>query len=178
MGRPRRPQTSTYSPRRAKAVERQRQAIQLRIAGATFAQIGAELGITPQGAEKAVIAGLREHTREAAENCLPLELERLDRLQLAWWGPAVNGDVQAANIVLKISERRSKLLGLDAPTKTDARIAALSYHEVNLGGEGVLTIRVQGDQDDYIAGLRAMRGEGPFPAIEASSTVTDSNQDD
>jgi hypothetical protein len=166
----------------------------LRIAGATFAQIGAELGITSQAAQKAVRAGLKEHTREAAETLLPLEMERLDRLLLAWWQDAVTGSVAAAQLVLKIMERRAKLLGLDAPTKTDARLLARHEYDVDVdihGGVMVLgTIRsdgnggavlVGGSKDDYLAGLSAARGdiqlqlEAPEAVI---GTATDSNLPD
>jgi hypothetical protein len=40
------------------------------------------------------------------------------------WTKALNGDVRAVDSVLRIMERRAKLLGLDAPTKIDWRDSA------------------------------------------------------
>ena len=45
------------------------------------------------------------------------EADRLDRLQFNLWNRAVGGDVTAIQTVLKIMERRARLLGLDQPQK-------------------------------------------------------------
>jgi hypothetical protein len=50
---------------------------------------------------------------------LALDLERLDELQETFYSDAVKGDVQAAAILLKIAERRSAYLGIDAPVRVD-----------------------------------------------------------
>ena len=55
---------------------------------------------------------MSELPRENAENLRQLEVARLDELLLAWWQRAKK-DVQAANFVLRVGERRSRLLGLD-----------------------------------------------------------------
>jgi len=53
-----------------------------------------------------------------------LELLRLDELLNALWDTAIAGDLKAVDRVLKVMERRAKLLGLDAPfeIKTDGQI--------------------------------------------------------
>jgi hypothetical protein len=48
-----------------------------------------------------------------------LEIERLDAMQAQIWSRVMQGELEAAAVTLKILERRSKLLGLDAPTKID-----------------------------------------------------------
>jgi hypothetical protein len=48
-----------------------------------------------------------------------MELERLDAMQKAHYASAVQGAVPATVCVLKIMERRAKLLGLDAPVRID-----------------------------------------------------------
>ena len=58
---------------------------------------------------------LRAHT-------LALEIERLDELQEVFNDQAKAGDVQSALLVTKIIERRSILLGLSAPPRTDHHI--------------------------------------------------------
>jgi hypothetical protein len=52
---------------------------------------------------------------------LALELERLDELQKPFYVAALNGDVQAAAILLKVQERRASYLALDCGTRVDPR---------------------------------------------------------
>lgn len=91
----------------------------MRIAGATFEQIGERLGISKQAAHDTVVKALdqtRRETAEGAEVIRHTELTRLDALQTALWADAIKGDVQAVDRILKIMQRRAMLLGLDAPT--------------------------------------------------------------
>lgn len=113
---------SKTSPRRVQARERELQALDMRKSGATYDQIGAALGITPQGAYRAIIRSLRrlnEKNFEDAAELRRLEVERLDRMLAAIWNRVTIGDQGAIDRALKISERRAKLFGLDAPTRTD-----------------------------------------------------------
>ncbi len=105
--------------RRIELLERDRKALELRKAGATYAQIAAEIGLeTEAGAWKAVKAALDMAIQEPAQDVLILELTRLDVLLLGCWHKAKNGDVQAIDRALRIMERRSSYLGIDAPKKT------------------------------------------------------------
>jgi hypothetical protein len=145
--------------------------MQLRIAGASFAAIATELGYADRkGAERAVIAGLRAYFREPANDLLPLELDRLDRLQLAIWQQAMDGNVQAVLAVLRIMERRARYAGLDAPVNVNAKIASHQQLDVNLNA---LVIPADLDSPTYLAVLRAIRGEGPTQMEGSSSIVED-----
>lgn len=113
---------STTSQRIIRGRERELKALEMRKAGATFEQIGNALGITPQGAHRAVKRALRriiEKSDEAAEEIRRLELERLDAMLLALWPQAKRGNLGAVDRILRIMERRAKLLGLDAPKAVD-----------------------------------------------------------
>jgi hypothetical protein len=55
--------------------------------------------------------------REPAEQARNLDLKRLDAMTLALWSQARQGNQGAVDRLLRIMERRAKLLGLDAPTK-------------------------------------------------------------
>lgn len=116
---------SPTTTRRTTATERRKKAVALRIAGATFEQIGDQLGVSTQAAHKLVTTALEETRRitgEAAEQLRQTELTRLDALQTALWSDAVKGDVQAVDRILKIMLRRSQLLGLDAPAKSNITV--------------------------------------------------------
>ena len=54
----------------------------------------------------------------SSDELLALELSRLDGLLAKVYPMAAQGDLQAVDRVLKICERRARLLGLDAPTRT------------------------------------------------------------
>lgn len=62
---------------------------------------------------------LRDTMAEDARFILQIELERLDRLTEAMWSRAVGGDEAAVDRVLRLMDRRSKYLGLDAKLKVD-----------------------------------------------------------
>ena len=115
-------QQSPTAPKRANAAERRRKAVALRIAGATYEQIGRELGITSQAAWKHVtvaLADVRQKTAEDADILRVTELSRLDAAQASIWPRVVQGDNQAIDRFLRISKRRGEITGIDAPTKTD-----------------------------------------------------------
>jgi len=54
-----------------------------------------------------------------------LELERLDMLQLGLWERAISGDPQSISVMLNVLNRRSSLLGLDAPKVTETKITEI-----------------------------------------------------
>src|SRR5262249_5396385 len=100
------------------AALRQTEALRLRQAGNTFAQIAEMLGYSdPSGARNAVMAALRENVTEPNAEMRALELARLDALHAALWSEALAGDLPTVDRILKLMERRAKILGLDASPK-------------------------------------------------------------
>jgi hypothetical protein len=122
-----------------KAVELDFQAYDLRQQGLTFRQIGQQMGTTPQRAHQRVTRALARRLQEPPDAHRHLELERLDHM----WQEALavlrrphvfaqNGKIvydkegeplsddapvlNAIDRLLRIQERRARLLGLDAPT--------------------------------------------------------------
>jgi len=109
--------SSKGSKQRVTAKEREIRALELRKSGATYRAIGESLGITEQGAHKCVMRAidkLNEKIIEDAVQVRRLELERLDRLFLAIYRTAIQGNLDAIDRILRIMTRRAKLLGLDA----------------------------------------------------------------
>jgi hypothetical protein len=104
--------------RRLKTAERKRKALELRKAGATYEVIARECGYKSRAsAFEAVTNEIRAITKDAAEEVLTLELERLDRLLFGIWEQARGGDVQALDRALRIMDRRASYYGLDVPAK-------------------------------------------------------------
>ena len=105
--------------RKIDKAERRRKALELRKAGATYEQIGQQLGCNRGNAHKDVTEAIQDIYREPAEAVLQLEIGRLDVMLLGVWSKAKAGDCQAIDRVLRIQERRAAYLGLDAPKRTE-----------------------------------------------------------
>lgn len=147
--------------KRADTAQRRKQAIDMRMAGASFQQIADTLGYTTRGAacqdiSRALEQSVAEQTR-SVESYREEELQRLDALLAEAWavlkrqhvtvshGRLIRDEsdepilddgptLSAIDRILKIQERRAKLLGLDAPQRhevvsidaVDAEIARLT----------------------------------------------------
>ncbi len=121
---------SKGAPEKVRARERELRALELRKAGATYRRIGEHLGITEQGAHKAVMRALNKliaDVSESADQLRELEVQRLDAMLLGLWDQARLGDVKAVTASLRVMERRARMLGLDLPPnisqdETDRRV--------------------------------------------------------
>lgn len=125
------------------SVERRAQATALRREGKTYARIGQIMRISEQAAHRLVVSALqarRLELDESVDDVRTMELERLDKLTRVMFlrlDDQKNADPErTVTAILRISERRANLLGLDAPK--DFRIAAT-------GGSNV--VPVTGDLD-------------------------------
>lgn len=108
------------SEREINAAERQKQVLELRKAGFDFRRIAEATGYSgPSGAYKAYRTALKAIYREPAIEALELELTRLDDAQAAIWPAVRRGDLQAINTFLRISERRAKVTGIEAPQRVE-----------------------------------------------------------
>ncbi len=118
--------------RTIEAYEKDQRALELRKEGLTYEEISEQLGYsTPSASYKAVMRRLREADRPAVSMLRELEVQRLDAMLYAVWDDVLQGDANAVNTAIKISERRSRLLGLDAPHSIEARarIDVLSWNQ-------------------------------------------------
>lgn len=130
-----------------KGVERDREACRLRARRKTYQQISDALSYGgAQNAQRAVKRTLAAIPRDAGEELIQLELDQLDMLTAAVLevleanhyvvsqgrliymqegAPPLTDDspvLHAVDRLLKIQERRSKLLGLDVPTRTRVEV--------------------------------------------------------
>ena len=107
--------------------------LRLRKMGYDAQRISEELDIPLDRVSNIIKSALKKLTKEmkgAAEEIRCLELSRLDEMQTAIWQDCMDGKLTAIDRVLKIMERRSKLVGLDAPErlniKTDIKIEQMN----------------------------------------------------
>ena len=91
-----------------KVALRRTQALRLRAAGAPYADIARALDLpTAAAARRDVSRAMRLVPREAGEEALNIEQERLDRLQVMAWKVAEKGDVRGIREAVRILERRA-----------------------------------------------------------------------
>lgn len=126
-------------------------AIELRIAGLNYRDICNQLrnemgdrlppGYSEYMCSKDVqfaINDIRANVREKAQDMMELELMRLDNIEMVMMDKAMLGDVKAANMVLRIMERRSKYLGLDQPSMV--RVKDWRSEVIELLKQGTVTV--------------------------------------
>ncbi len=101
----------TMTPK--EVIARQREALALRLAGATYDQIAERLGFSHgSGAFAAVKRELAARGTQQSPQVVDTELARLDAMLVGIWAAARKGDLAAIDRVLRISERRMQLLAL------------------------------------------------------------------
>ena len=118
-------------------IENDHQAAEMKTRGATFRQIGQRFGLTPQGAYSMVQRAIDDIPREATAELIALELAKFDNLEQRYYGImekahlhlTIKGDVvdfeddalvmKAMDGLMRVADRRAKLLGLNAPTRTE-----------------------------------------------------------
>src|SRR5215211_6577237 len=121
--------SSKTAPSRVRAAQRRSRAVALRLEGHTFDQIAADLQVTRQRAHQYVseaLAAERAASVKSAEELRQDMLARLNVLADCLWPGALAGDPASCKALLAVFERVSKLLGLDAPTRTEARVSSVA----------------------------------------------------
>jgi hypothetical protein len=130
-------------------MKRENRALELRHQhGMTFENIARELGyMHPAAAQKAYKRALKRVEVLDADDYFKADLERLDAMTETYWLPAVQGNMKAADMILRIMQKRAEYLGLDAPKKVQAEV--MNYDGVrSLDAEVIQLARVI----DYIEG--------------------------
>ena len=104
-------------------LDREAECLRLRRGGLTLDEIAKRVGYAnPGSVHKALERANARIIREDVDEIRNLEGERLDLLQAANWGNAMRGDVPAGALVLRVMERRAKLLGLDMPIRVQQEV--------------------------------------------------------
>jgi hypothetical protein len=106
------------------------EALELRTQGLTYREIGNRLGVDASTAFRRCQNALAEIPAQAVEEHRHVELARLDALLSACWQEAMQGKASAIRSALGIIDRRAKILGLDAPTRSQTLDWALVDREL------------------------------------------------
>jgi hypothetical protein len=116
-------------------VQKMAEALDYRLQSYSFAEIGEAMGVSTTRAYELVDMALKQTIHETADKVRQMELRRLDKMTPKMMEFAVQGDPKAVDSVIKIMDRRAKLLGLDGPSK----------HEHTGKDGGPIETKVNGD---------------------------------
>jgi hypothetical protein len=113
----------TAEEKAAELEAKEAKVLELRRAGFTFQRIAEEVGYaTPSGAQRALERIMTRNIPQAPEEFRWQELDRLDRMQVALWPRAMKGDDRAIGTIIRLMERRARLVGIDAPQRIQAEV--------------------------------------------------------
>jgi hypothetical protein len=123
------------------AEERRSQALQMKVAGATYAQIADQTGVSIAQAYKDIrkrLGEVRRGDRETVEQEWLLQMTRLERMLLRWWPLATGADDDKAelgtNQCLKIMGQMNRIGGLE-PDKP-----LIQFNEFTQINNGMITM--------------------------------------
>lgn len=159
--------TIQKNQRKAEVLERQKQALALRINDKlTLREIGERLGVTEQTAMRYVngaLAKLAQDTQLSAQKYRALQTLRLERLLDAWETNALSAkDDKAAAVYLRIVDQLSKLYGL--------------YPQGDTAAQGNTTINVVYASDNRQITLSDNKA-GALPRASVIALPGDNNED-
>jgi hypothetical protein len=118
---------------RAQAAQRRATVLRLRLGGYQFQQIGDMLDppCSMQRAHQLYLAALAQIVREPAEELVKADCERIDMLWRIALTHALQGSARWAEVALRCLERRARMLGLDAPTRSEVRMSVEEVDELD-----------------------------------------------
>lgn len=104
------------------AFDKARRVFELRRRGLTYDEIAEEIGCSAALAHKLLHEKMQEIGEQIKVDAVvvrDMEVARLDKLYACASRRAEKGDSQAIAVAIKVAARRSALLGLDAPKRTE-----------------------------------------------------------
>jgi hypothetical protein len=112
----------TNQATKAEIADRRKKVAANLLAGLNITQIADALGVNKSTISRdaaALHSEWKECRGKDTAALVELENARLDRILNAVWKKAIDGDLLAIDRIIKVMDRRAKLLGLDKPTRVD-----------------------------------------------------------
>lgn len=157
-------------PAKLSAEDRRREALNMRIEGHSEYDIGVALGVTQGRVSqmlKEELTIIREDSEQLSDELRTMELERIDRMILAWYR-AAKKDPRAADVLLRWIERRHKILpGLEVSRN---EMGGIGGGPIRMSSSSSIDITKLGDHRDgdrLLANLdEILRIAGPAVNLE------------
>lgn len=151
--------------RKIETYRKMAEAMDYRLQGHTFAEIGEFMKLKTTRAYELVSMGLRDTIAEPSEDVRAMELRRLDKLQSAYFANAVTGDIKSADLALKIMAHRANLMGLGAPKKLEhtGKDGKPIEHEAKIDADAARSALAEAFAKAGITGAAPASPEQPKP---------------
>jgi hypothetical protein len=154
--------------------ERRTTALELRKKGDSFRSIARQLGVdvhTAHADVAAELAALRETIVTEATELRELELARLDEMNLGLWPHIQEGSAAAVSAGVRVSERRSRLLGIDAPVVTKSELTgSMGVYAEKLAAERELFGKLSLEQLEELAAASQALVERAMAMVRANAS--------
>lgn len=134
-------------------------------------ELAEEYGVSVKDLQKGIRDDLTVFAKEmeySREIYRAIELQRLEQLQNAFWDDALQGDTRSGRMVLAIMDKRSKLMGLDAPKEVNIRDWRVAVAELGIEPDRLLhTVAGQlksaggAEISSSATGIRQVNGRSP-----------------
>jgi hypothetical protein len=132
---------------------RETELVKLRRGGFPWDLIADRTGYaSPASARQAYKRALTRVIAEDVAEIRTLETERLDIAQSAIWGKVLQGDNASITNLLRIMERRAKLLGLDQPTRIQAEVITYDANSIEARLASIIANRSDSSAPLRVAG--------------------------
>ena len=113
-------------------VEREAKVLELRRGGLTFDTIAKRLGFAyASGAHAAYENACKRIVYAEVEEIRKIEMDRLDIAKSAIWTNVLRGDIPSVTALIRIMDRRAKLLGLDQPMKAQVEVTNYDTNSID-----------------------------------------------
>ena len=149
------------------AMERRRDAVQLRKAGWTYPEIAKQLKYASvEGARKAVMKGMKELGNDGVQELREMNVARLEHLLSIVWPTANAGDHKSIMMAQGLINDLNRISGGEVVN-------------VNTTNNNVGVVVVDGDKEEFIRHLQAMAGEADaLEELAAKAAAKDEDEDD
>lgn len=146
---------------------RRTKAVSMALAGLSDEQVGRELGISTSGARELIARTLEDTRNYQVDQMRQVENARLDRAQAAIWSEVLKGDLKAINAFIRISERRSRMNGLDAPSKIQMSVSVKAeMHQALAELEEILDAEVVEEAETDVVALEEAAAMTHEPLVD------------
>ena len=143
-------------------LDKEIEVVKLRRGGLTWDLIAERVGYgSASAAHAAYQRAAKRAVYEDVDAIRQVEGERLDLMQSAVWGKALQGDLPAIQTLIRIMERRAKLLGLDQPIRQQIEVT-------NYDGDSI---------DDEVRKLVELLNSGSQGSLDAPTSASGSSTD-
>jgi hypothetical protein len=117
MGRPR------NRPPKPEVLAKEAEVVKLRRGGLTWDLIAKQVGYShASSAQDAYVRASQRIVRDDIEAIRKVEEDRLDIAQASIWSKVLQGEIASVLALIRIQERRAKLLGLDQPIRQQIEV--------------------------------------------------------